>query len=186
MIARHDEKRILPGFRGSVASIQTSFVGPEDYFDVAVRTASEAGIHIALSAGNKQMDVCQASPARASTLSDAVTVGAINVKNQRWENSNFGDCVTVYAPGENIITLGHRGPQDFIVGASGTSLSTPHVAGLMAVFLGQKQSLKFETRQMKDYLIRRAFPITLENDPLIPGTYVLVASNGIWCPEEQE
>ncbi|KNC79521.1 hypothetical protein SARC_08089 [Sphaeroforma arctica JP610] len=55
-------------------------------------------IHVVVSAGNENLDACEASPASAAL---AITVGATDVSDQRAGFSNFGACVDLFAPGEN-------------------------------------------------------------------------------------
>lgn len=106
MVERHNRRKYLPGFRGSVASMSLANKVPSDPLDYLVKYASAAGIHFAVAAGNDNQGACMTSPGRASRESDIVTVGSINVSDQRSIFSNFGPCVTLYAPGEIIVSTG--------------------------------------------------------------------------------
>jgi subtilisin family serine protease len=51
------------------------------------------------------------------------------------EFSNYGADITIVAPGERIESASHL-DDDSVVIKSGTSLASPHVAGVMATFIG--------------------------------------------------
>ena len=82
-----------------------------------------------VAAGNDGIDACNNSPASADKV---ITVGAINLKGKRPGFSNFGSCVDVYAPGTNVKSAWYQSDTDFN-SISGTSMSTPHVAGAAAL-----------------------------------------------------
>ncbi len=68
-----------------------------------VAGAVAEGIVMVVSAGNDNKDACTKSP--ASELS-AITVGNVDEKDKIAFDSNYGPCVDVYAPGENIKSAG--------------------------------------------------------------------------------
>ncbi|NMO18598.1 S8 family peptidase [Pyxidicoccus fallax] len=99
--------------------------------DDAVRRSVAAGVTYVVAAGNEDMDACKHSPARAP---EAITVAATNNKDQRASFSNWGDCVDVFAPGNRITSAWHYGDKETRE-LSGTSMASPHVAGVAALFL---------------------------------------------------
>ncbi|PWY80585.1 subtilisin-like protein [Aspergillus heteromorphus CBS 117.55] len=96
-------------------------------FNNAVENAFEEGVLSVVAAGNENRDAARTSPASAP---DAVTVAAINRSNARASFSNYGSVVDLFAPGESILSawIGSNSATNTI---SGTSMSTPHVTGLV-------------------------------------------------------
>jgi cerevisin len=101
---------------------------------MAVNAAVEAGINFAVAAGNDNADACNYSPAAAEK---AVTVGASTLGDQRAYFSNYGKCTDIFAPGLNIEST-WIGSKYAINTISGTSMASPHVAGLLAYFLSMQ------------------------------------------------
>lgn len=88
-----------------------------------------------MAAGNDNQDVVNTSPARAD---QAITVAASTINDTKASFSNFGTGVDVWAPGLNVISTFNDGSTRVL---SGTSMSTPHVSGLVAYLLGLDSSL---------------------------------------------
>ncbi|KAF7726346.1 serine protease [Apophysomyces ossiformis] len=122
-------------FKGSVANM--SLGGPNSAaLNDVVNRAVEAGIVFAVAAGNENDDACYYSPSGAER---AITVGATSVIDERAFFSNYGPCVDVFAPGLNVLSV-WRGSKDATRTISGTSMASPHVAGLAAYFLSIEDS----------------------------------------------
>jgi subtilisin family serine protease len=107
--------------------------GRFDALDLAVRGSILAGrISYAVAAGNEAQDACNVSPARAP---EAMTVGATDSADTAAGFSNWGPCVDWYAPGVSITSAG-AGSNTATATMSGTSMASPHVAGVAAQYLG--------------------------------------------------
>jgi hypothetical protein len=85
----------------------------------------------AIAAGNDNVDACSASPAR---VTEAITVGASSATDARASYSNYGSCLDLFAPGSSIASAWHTSPTAATT-ISGTSMATPHVAGVAALYL---------------------------------------------------
>jgi cerevisin len=124
--------------KGSVANMSLGG-GKSNALDQAVNGAVETGLHFAVAAGNDNRDACSYSPAAAEK---AVTVGASTLADERAYFSNFGPCVDVFAPGLNILST-WIGSKHAVNTISGTSMASPHTAGLLAYLLSIYPSTTF-------------------------------------------
>jgi subtilisin family serine protease len=99
----------------------------------AYRSATELlysnGIVVVVAAGNKARDACHYSPA---FVPEAITVGSIGRLDAISSFSNYGTCVDVFAPGEDVLSAGVAG-DSVTATKSGTSMACPHVAGIVAL-----------------------------------------------------
>ncbi|MEF1306209.1 S8 family peptidase, partial [Vibrio owensii] len=116
--------------------------------DSAVQSAVQSGVSFMLAAGNSNADACNYSPARVAT---GVTVGSTTSTDARSSFSNWGSCVDVFAPGSQIKSAWYDGGYKTI---SGTSMATPHVAGVAALYLQENSSLS--PSQVEALIVSRA------------------------------
>ena len=127
------------------ASSQTAVInlslggGVSRAIDAAVNGAVDAGVHVVVAAGNENRNACFGSPARAKNV---ISVGASDILDTRAWFSNFGRCVTLFAPGVQIkgAWIGSSTATKII---QGTSMAAPHVAGVLAAMLSDHRYSKF-------------------------------------------
>lgn len=96
--------------------------------DAAVEAVADQGVLPVVAAGNDGGDACDISPAAADGV---VTVGATDRQDQEAPFSNWGPCLSLYAPGADIVSTRLGGGT---VALNGTSMAGPHVAGVAALY----------------------------------------------------
>jgi subtilisin family serine protease len=104
--------------------------GASSALDTAVNNLANSGVPIAVAAGNSNTDACTTSPARAA---NAITVGATTTSDARASFSNFGACLDIFAPGSGILSSWFSSDTATAT-LSGTSMASPHVAGVAALY----------------------------------------------------
>lgn len=115
--------------KGTPGVINMSLGGdPDPLFNKAVADTVASGFVVVVAAGNSNKDACTTSPASAPL---AVTVAATTDKDARADYSNYGACVDVFAPGTGIVSDYYNSDTGAATG-SGTSMASPHVAGIAA------------------------------------------------------
>jgi subtilisin family serine protease len=126
---------------GKPAVANMSLGGSADAaIDTAVKNAIADGITFGVAAGNNggfvqdllgSSDACTGSPSRVPA---ALTVAATDNTDTRASYSSIGTCVDLWAPGTNI-TSDWMGSTTATNTISGTSMATPHVVGVAALYL---------------------------------------------------
>ncbi|WP_406416711.1 S8 family peptidase [Streptomyces sp. NBC_00873] len=119
----------VAGHAKQPAVLNASLGGPGSAaVDDAVDAIAARGTLPVVAAGNSSLDACTISPARAAHV---VTVAASDVQDRQTSFSNYGHCVSMYAPGSAIVSAKLGGGS---VAMSGTSMASPHVAGVAALY----------------------------------------------------
>lgn len=134
----------------------------------AVASAVRAGVFMAVAAGNEAQNAANTSPASEPTV---FTVGASDSSDNFASFSNYGSSVDIIAPGVSILSTWNNGGTNTI---SGTSMATPHVAGLAAYILA------FEGKIAPAALASRLQALALKNKikGTLNGTPNYLAFNG--------
>jgi subtilisin family serine protease len=104
--------------------------GISSALDNAVNNLHNAGVSIAVAAGNSNTNACNSSPARAV---NAITTGSTTSSDARSSFSNYGTCLDIFAPGSSILSAWYTS-NTATATLSGTSMASPHVAGVAALY----------------------------------------------------
>ncbi|MFE5795797.1 S8 family peptidase [Streptomyces sp. NPDC056503] len=121
----------------------------------AATAVSDNGVLPVIAAGNSNIDACKVSPASAARV---VTVGATNRFDQETDFSNWGECLDIYAPGQNIVSAKLGGGSTEL---NGTSMAAPHVTGVAALYKAEHPSAK--PAEVQDFLARHSTKNTLQS-----------------------
>ncbi|MBW3571698.1 MAG: S8 family peptidase, partial [Gemmatimonadetes bacterium] len=124
--------------------------GASQAIDDAVNRLSNAGLFVAVAAGNDNVDACTKSPARASTVT---TVASSTSTDAKSSFSNWGSCVELYAPGSAITSAWYTGDTATNT-ISGTSMASPHVAGVGALYKSVNGDVGYST--IRSWIVNNA------------------------------
>jgi serine protease len=129
----------------------------------AINSARSRGTVVVVAAGNEATNASSSNPANCAGV---IAVAATNRNGGRASYSNYGTIVDVAAPGGDTgngilstLNAGTKGPgADSYAAYMGTSMATPHVAGVVALMLAKNGSLTPDDVEARLKSSARAFP----------------------------
>lgn len=137
----------IPAYTGKAGVVNMSLGGYVDhcptFMQTAIDAAVAAGFSIVVSAGNDNQNVSGSAPANCANV---VTVAALHNDGNKSDFSNYGEKVTIAAPGYDVVGLCGQSTDD-ICFWGGTSFSSPIVAGALAI-ARQQAGLKAGTEKL--------------------------------------
>ncbi|GAB3835557.1 S8 family serine peptidase [Kribbella italica] len=137
----------------------------------SLRRMISSGVFLATSAGNTGGNSCNLLPRKIET---ALVTAASTITDARASYSSTGSCVDVYAPGSAIVsTL----PGNTTGSYNGTSMATPHVAGVAALYLQTSPSATPAT--VKSYIEANATPNVISGGTTGGTVNRLLFTNGL-------
>ena len=154
------------GIKRGVNVMSNSWGGgeAEQSLQDAIKAANDAGITFVAAAGNDSAnnDTTASYPANYPGV---ISVGSFTSTGSRSSFSNYGTkSVHVTAPGSNILSTYKGGKYTTM---SGTSMATPHVAGIIGLLLSKEPNLT--PAQIKDRLITTSTKTSKLSDSSVSG-----------------
>jgi subtilisin family serine protease len=147
-------------------SLAGSVFNYTDDFNTAIKYAFDRNVLVVVAAGNgdveggigRNLNITKVSPVCNDGNENMVLgIGAVTANNQITSWSNYGNCVDVYAPGENIVSTAvpaHSTLSGFYDTADGTSFSAPIVSGIAALIKAKYSEIK--NTAIRDRIINNA------------------------------
>jgi subtilisin family serine protease len=126
--------------------------GASSSIDTAVNNSINDGVTYAVAAGNETTLACNRSPARVAA---AITVGATSNTDAKPSWSNYGSCLDLFAPGVSVLSAYYTS-NTATATLSGTSMASPHVAGVAALVLGANSS--YTPAQVRTWIVNNSTP----------------------------
>merc|ERR1712141_774357 len=121
--------------------------GKSDAVNTAVNAAHDAEVIMAVAGGNDARDACNYSPASAEK---SICAGASSNVDAMASFSNYGSCVDIFGPGVSITSAWINGVNSDNT-ISGTSMASPHIAGVAMKLMSQYPD--YDADKIKDEMI---------------------------------
>eukprot|EP00756_Hemistasia_phaeocysticola_P022706 Hpha_TRINITY_DN15849_c1_g6::TRINITY_DN15849_c1_g6_i1::g.191649::m.191649 len=160
--------------------------GYAQFMNDAIDATVAAGVQVAVAAGNSNADACSYTPSGAGgAQGTCVTVGATDQNDARSSFSNYGSCVDISAPGTQVLSsyiydsFGND-CDNCEIEMSGTSMAAPHVAGMMAAYLGKHPTTS--AADLKERVVKTALDDVIVDDQGSPNRLLHLTCGDPWTP----
>ncbi|HEX5869216.1 MAG TPA: S8 family peptidase [Longimicrobium sp.] len=127
--------------------------------NTAVNNLANSGVFVAVASGNSNANACNYSPASAANVT---SVNASTSTGAKASFSNYGSCTHLYAPGQSITSAWYTSTTATNT-ISGTSMASPHVAGVGALYLAGNPSASNAT--VRSWIINNATANVISGNP---------------------
>jgi len=165
--------------------------------DDMLKALNEQGIVIIDAAGNENRNICESKESSNfssfSGYRQSITVGSINNainENGYFKayNSNYGDCVDIFAPAEVTCANFTNDYSETFVETGGTSCAAPIVSGIAALIMSES-SFNYTTETMREKLLQLSFKDAINNLENIqtintPNYYANNGKRSIYSPDD--
>ena len=154
---------ISQGYQWSDGNPKSERLESEYILDLIAEISKKAVVVV--SAGNKNEKLTYSSSTHKMYCysKNVICVGGIDnfatsmdeMRNDNYRkapNSNYGECVDIYAPYKAKVLYNDRDFKTFISKISGTSISSPIVAGVAATIMSEQPNTNYNTQSMLKYL----------------------------------
>lgn len=129
-------------------------------YNAAVLNSINSGVTYTVISGSSASNACQFSP---GGVTEAITVAATDINDNKHSASNFGTCLDIFAPGIAVTTTAFTSDTATVT-ISGTSFATAYAGGVAAIILSANPT--FTPQQVRDRMVADATPGVVIN----PGT----------------
>ncbi|HEV2148258.1 MAG TPA: S8 family peptidase [Longimicrobiaceae bacterium] len=127
--------------------------------NTAVNNLANSGVYVAVASGNSNANACNYSPASAANVTSVNSSTSTDAKSSF---SNYGSCTHVYAPGSSITSAWHTSTSATNT-ISGTSMASPHVAGVGALYLAGNPGASNST--VRSWIINNSTANVISGNP---------------------
>ncbi len=118
-------------------SLGSHELGQNEAMRLSLEAAREAGVFVVAASGNYGNDI----PVYPAAFETTISVSSVDEFGVLSDFSSYGNTIDIAAPGSQIYTTGLDNPYMSI---SGTSMASPHVAGILALMLSHFDDLDYE------------------------------------------
>ncbi len=166
----------------AVTNMSVVITGGSSALDTAATNLINDGVVLTVAAGNaNSTSGCNSSPQR---VANAIVVGATTKTDAKASFSNYGSCVTLFAPG--LATGGAHHPNYLAFncnpGWNGTSVAAPQAAGVAALILNQASWYPYTAAEVKQQMIDQATKGKITGLPSGTANRLLYSAYDGWCP----